>query len=90
MYGWGPGWYGGWEMGLFILFFWIVLIALIVWGIRAITGHGRYGHMHMRNAGCCAPGGNALDIARERYAKGEIKRPVRDNQKRPGLIPGKP
>ena len=69
-WGWGMGGLG-WGAGLFMLLFWI---ALIVWGVRAITGHGRYGRMHMHNAGCCGPGGNALDIARERYARGEINK----------------
>ena len=74
MYGWGPGMYGGFGGGWFMLLFWIVLIALIVWGVMALTRHGRYGHMHMHSEGCCATGGSgsALDIARERYAKGEI------------------
>ena len=72
-WGWGMGGLG-WGAGLFMLLFWIVLIALIVWGVRAIAGHGRYGRMHMHNAGCCGPGGNALDIARERYARGEINK----------------
>jgi putative membrane protein len=74
MHGWGPGWYGGFGGGWFMLLFWIVLIALIVWGVISLTRHGRYGHMHMHSGGCCSTDGNALDIARERYARGEISK----------------
>lgn len=72
MYGWGPGWYGGFGGGGLMLFFWIAIIALIVWGIMMLTRHGRFGHMHMHSGGCCSSDGSALDIARERYARGEI------------------
>jgi putative membrane protein len=45
------------------LFFWGGLIALIVWGISRLTRHSRA-------SGKESP----LDIARERYARGEISR----------------
>jgi len=56
----------GWWMvfgGLWMLFFWGGLIALIVWGINRLTRHSR-------SNGKESP----LDIARERYARGEISR----------------
>ncbi|XUW99992.1 MAG: SHOCT domain-containing protein [Dehalogenimonas sp.] len=74
MYGWGPGWYGGFGGGWFMLLFWIVLIGLIVWGIFALTRHGRFGQMHMHSGGCCSTDSSTLDIARERYARGEISK----------------
>ena len=44
---------------------WIIIVGLIIWGVVALTRHAGGG-----------PGGgerrNPLDIARERYAKGEI------------------
>jgi putative membrane protein len=61
-------WYmhDGWWMifgGIWMLLFWGGLIALIIWGISRLTGHG--GPTQKRSA---------LDIARERYARGEISR----------------
>ncbi len=56
----------GWWMalsGLWMLIFWGGLIALIVWGIYRLVGRGSYTSKH-----------NPLDLARERYAKGEISR----------------
>ncbi len=58
---------GGCHLGgaIFMVLFWAVVISLIIWGA-----------MRMRRHGCCMHsehhGNNALDIAKERYAKGEI------------------
>ena len=54
----------GWWMvfgGLWIFIFWGGLIALIVWGISKLSGRGDSLQRH-----------NPLDLAKERYAKGEI------------------
>ncbi|MGA2368742.1 MAG: SHOCT domain-containing protein [Dehalococcoidia bacterium] len=62
MWYWGNGMMGGW-MGLGILFFilfWGAVIWLIVWIVRRATAKGGSGTR------------SALDIAKERYAKGEI------------------
>jgi len=61
-YGDGMGW---WMIfgGLWMFVFWGGLIALIVWGINRLTG--RNGANHKRNP---------VDIAKERYARGEISR----------------
>jgi putative membrane protein len=58
---WWTGWNGmGWWM-IFGGIFWVCVIVLIVWGIKKLSersgGNG---------------GSSALDIARERYARGEI------------------
>ena len=62
MYGWGMGWFGG----IFSLIFWILVIVgmvfLIKWLIQS-TSRG-----HTGNAG----GNRALEILKERYARGEI------------------
>ena len=55
----------GWWMvfgGLWMIIFWGGLITLIVWGISKL----------IRGSGSSQK--NALDIARERYARGEISR----------------
>ena len=54
----------GWWMvfgGIFTLVFWGGLIALIVWGITRLTRRDS-----------STPNSNPLDIAKERYAKGEL------------------
>ena len=56
----------GWGIvfgGIWMIFFWGGLIALIVWGITKLTGQGRTIQKH-----------DPLDTAKERYAKGEISR----------------
>jgi putative membrane protein len=57
---WNGGW--GWMLfgGIFMLIFWAAVIVLIVWGIKKLTENKR------------ATGSNSLDIAKERFAKGEI------------------
>lgn len=57
-------WYNGngeWWMWLIMIIFWIVVIGLVIWGVSALS---------RRTGG--SSGSNALDIAKERYAKGEI------------------
>jgi putative membrane protein len=71
MHGFGFGGFGMIFMGIF----WVVAICLIIWGAVRM---GRYG--------CCMPSSrtnqNALDIAKERYAKGEINKEELDRLKR--------
>jgi len=60
MWGWGVGWW--WlVMPIGMIIFWGGVIALIVWAIRQFS-EGRGG------------GGSAIEIARGRYARGEISR----------------
>jgi putative membrane protein len=70
----GPGFVGCGGFGpvgmIFMFVFWALIIGLIAWGLmrmsrRGMMMHGMHG-MHMMG------GDNALNIARERYAKGEI------------------
>ena len=58
MMGWMP-FGGGWSILL-----WVAIIGLIIWGVSALTR--RNSTMHD------AETRSALDIARERYARGEI------------------
>ena len=56
----------GWWMvfgGIWMVIFWGGLIALIIWGISRLTGRDTSDKKQ-----------NPLDIARERYARGEISR----------------
>ena len=56
----GMGW--GWLVfgGIFMLLFWGAIIALIVWGVKKLGERGG------------GTGSSALDIVKERYARGEI------------------
>jgi putative membrane protein len=78
MYGFYDG-YSGWGegsmMGLFggglmMIVFWAVFIGLIVWAVREVNG---------RNA---ASGSRALDILKERYAKGDISKEEFESKKK--------
>ena len=58
----GMGWWMAFG-GLWMVIFWGGLIALIVWGIAKLSGQGKTTPKH-----------DPLDVAKERYAKGEISR----------------
>ena len=66
-WGWGmhPMW-GLWGIGMMVmmLVFWGVVIAGIVVAIRWMVSHGRASH----------PSDPALDILRQRYARGDISK----------------
>ena len=53
----------GWWIIVWMVVFWGGLIALIVWGIKKLTERG---DSTLKR--------NPLDVAKERYAKGEISR----------------
>lgn len=66
------GWGGGFGLGwIFMLLFW----GLVIWGIivlvRGVSGHGCCGSDH---SGQNHAAKTALDILKERYAKGEINK----------------
>jgi len=63
--GWGCGWGGGWGGGILMVIIWAVVIGLIIWGAVRMSRHGYWMHAGHHDH-------NALDIARERYARGEI------------------
>jgi putative membrane protein len=78
----GPGYMGGWGGmgwfgGIFMIVFWILIIVglvfLIKWLIQS-TGHGK------SSAGASST--RALDILRERYARGEIDKTQFESMKR--------
>ncbi len=50
-----------------MMIFWVVVIGLIIWGIARMSSHGGYTSGQNR-------GSNALNIVKERYAKGEINK----------------
>lgn len=70
-YGWGVGsmmgWFGG---GLMMVVFWVLLIGAIVWVVREVSG--RNSTLHSR----------ALDILKERYAKGDISKEEFESKKK--------
>jgi len=66
MWFWGDGMSGWWMVlgAVWMVLFWGGLILLVIWGIKKLS---------QRDGGGGGGGGrSALDIARERYARGEI------------------
>jgi len=62
-------WYGGmWWMifgGFFMLVFWVGIIVLVVWGVKKLL-EARGSNTSQKR--------DPMDIAKERYAKGEISK----------------
>lgn len=71
--GWGAGnmmgWFGG---GIMMIAFWVLLVAIIVWAVREIGGKNT-------RSGSSS---NALEILKERYAKGEIDKKEFEEKKK--------
>ena len=71
MWNWGNGYSWEWMIfgGVMMLLFWGGLFALIVWALRTFSGSRQSGD----SAGSSTSRHNtALDILKERYARGEI------------------
>jgi len=68
MWGWHDGMMDGWgHVGGWMIIIWLIIIGLIVWGVIALIRHGSSGKDSSDNH-------KSLDIAEERYAKGEISK----------------
>ena len=75
----GPGMMGGYGMGwgfgwFFMLLWWALIIAGIVVLVRWLAGTSRDSHN--------IAGKTALDILKERYARGEINRETYEQMRR--------
>jgi putative membrane protein len=72
-YGWGMGWFGG----IFMIVFWILivigLVFLIKWLIQSTKGD---------SASTRSSSSSALEILKERYARGEINKQEFEEKKR--------
>ena len=66
-WGWGmhPMWWGAWGLGMMVimLLFWVLVIVGIVVGIRWLLSQGKESRSD-----------SALEILRQRYARGEINK----------------
>lgn len=65
-FGWGYGMMGGLIGWVMMISFWVLFVLLIVWIVREVSG---------RNSSLSSNSNpKALDILKERYAKGEINK----------------
>jgi putative membrane protein len=73
MDGWGMGWIGG----IFMILFWILIVVALVLFIRWLVQNTRGGTTSSRTESS-----RALDILKERYARGEIDKQEFEEKKR--------
>ena len=73
MGGWG---FGGWFWSIFMLLFWVLVIIGLIFLIRWLVQTTRKG------TGTSDGGSRALDILKERYARGEINKEEFEEKKR--------
>ncbi len=71
MWGWGAG---GWAFGIIMMVFWVALIALVVYLVVHAYSHGSHAAPAPPPPGgpLTPPPGEPMDIARRRFAAGEI------------------
>jgi len=75
MYGWGMGWFGG----IFMIVFWVLVIVGLVFLIRWLLQSTRGGgDSHWPRSSSSA----ALEILKERYARGEINKQEFEEKKK--------
>jgi putative membrane protein len=72
MMGWG---YGGWFMGIINIIFWVVVIIGVFYLIKYLSSSSK-------QSGQPTGTDSALDILRERYARGEINREEFEEKKK--------
>ena len=75
-----PGMMGGWGMGwfgmIFMLVFWVLVILGLIFLIKWLIQNTR------KDAGTSNGGSKALDILKERYARGEIEKEEFEEKKK--------
>jgi putative membrane protein len=68
MSGWGAGWWS-WTMYLGMIVFWAGVVALVIWGVRAVSGSATGQSASQASP---APRESAAEVLKRRYAAGEI------------------
>ena len=69
----------GWWMvfgGVWSIIFWVVIVGLVIWGVKKLVERDRGGSAEATRKR------DALDIAKERYARGEINKEQFDQIKK--------
>jgi putative membrane protein len=73
MYGWGMGWFGG----IFMILFWVLVLVALVFGIKWLVQSTK-GDSRSTQTGAS----RALEILKERYARGEINKQEFEEKKK--------
>ena len=68
MSGWGGG-LAGWTMYLGMIVFWVGVVALVIWGVKALAGPTAAHSVPLVSQ---VPQESAADVLKRRYAAGEI------------------
>jgi len=74
MMGWG--WWGGWFGWIFMIIFWALVIVGLIFLVKWLVSFSRSRGQYERGSD------SALDILKQRYAKGEINKEEFDQKKK--------